>query len=1112
MHCRKLLALPLAVAVLVATSPAHAFSTRIHIVFANRVREALVLSGDGTIPLEMGSYHVQLPQQDADAIVAHPLEFRAGAIGPDSFVFVALTDGTHSIRNNPYGQCELLYEDAATPEERAYALGCFVHGSTDAVAHHFVNYFSGETWTNNPVAQGRASSWTNAIRHVLMEGRVQHSVFRTNPEVLDAASLALQFPDGFVLRNYYDPHSHLWPVLAIQATEKLDAARIAMPTATLYQQIQSASMAPVEYVELAPLVIDDLQARRVSLRAWAVDQIHQMQDPTTTDGSALRVGPGADGMLGTTDDTTACTASCASAYARYAVFVRMLLPRMDASGHVLPSAFDKVSDQLGMNLQQFLPALVATIENLVSALNAPIVADAGSPFEGVDAARVQMLFAPMTDWVTSTTTIDYDTLSRAVAPDWYTSISDHLRGLGINVSIGNILRLVFQPEIDAVRHAIQDFVITQARTYLTQLIDEVNMHRGAIDAEYVGRLAGSAPAGLGGTNALDHFFESGLFANGFNLASATLANHAIMVPPAGSDGITTGPASFDASYTVTWSQAVLCPYLRDAIFPLGYDVHGDLSVRNASGTYLAMNMDDSTVECEDGSLMSWASMPGPTSCTFVPLDQIISSSTHRGSPSRAFPPSHAAMPATCRGIVVPGLPMPPASDAGSASDGGRSDGAVADAGVAPPPSAGACGCVVAGGSAEPGWPALLGLAFLVALALRRRRRSALLALMVLASCGENTTTDASSAADAGGDSGSAIDVGTSSDSGLDTNASDTGPSPRQRLLRALGTSLWSATQSRTEGATPRTRVYEIQFRALDLLWTETRNPFGPARDRRMRSFTIDADGATVHSIVISPTGWTVPPDNGHHADWTIAVMPGSPRTLHLTDSSGHTEIFDEGAWPAPTDGLTAEVRVFPAAGTTDLALCNSGLGTIDRRALWDFARGRSADHVAGYDVVAGAHLREWNDNSTSTFGVTDIDGFDQNGGTLLSDTGNFMVRYRGVVHFPAGGALWARERDDTLRSWALWMFGGAGVGGTDTAALWLEVIGFRTIADATSDPNSITVTGGDVPVEVIVLRCAGSSSNPLDAEISVNGRASWAFVGDTSSSPAIDTTLFPPAL
>lgn len=1111
MNYRQLVAVPLALAVLAATSPAHAFSTRIHIVFSNRLREQLVLSGDGTIPLEMGRYHVQLPQADADAIVAHPLEFRAGAIGPDSFVFVALTDGTHAIRNNPYGQCELLYEDAATEEERAYALGCFVHGSTDAVAHHFVNYFSGETWTNNPVAQGRASSWLNAIRHILMESRIQRAVYAADPSTLDSASLSLQFPDGFVLRNYYDPSSHLWPVLAIQATEKLDVARAAMPGASLYAQIGAAHLAPVEYVELAPLVVADLQTRRADLRGTIEARIAELQDRSSVDGGTLRVGAGHDATLGTNDDTTFCVTSCPELYGEYWVLLRMLQPRMDASGHVLPSAFDKVSDRLGRNLQQFLPALVATIENLVTALNAPITGDGGDPFENVNAARVEVLFRPMTDWVTTTTAIDYDTISRAVAPDWYTRLSDEFRGLGIDISIGNILAMIFQPEIDAIRSAVEDYVIGQARMVLDELIMDVAMYRGSIGTEYDARLAASAPPGLGGDIALEHFFESGLYANGFNLAAATLANHDVMVPPAGTDGVDTGPASFDASYTVTWSQAVLCPYLRDAIFPLGYGVRADLSVRNAAGDFMATNTDDSNVECQDGDLAAWDPTPGPDSCTFVPLDELISSTAHRGSQSRAYPAEDSAMPPGCRSIVVPGLPEPPATpDAGTmpTSDGGTTT--HGDAGAPPPSGAGGCGCAAAGDERSGG----AGLAFLgIGLALIvLRRRAAMIALAALAvACSDPSPAGSDSAI---GTDSSVLDTGTIQHDAhggpLDTDVPriDAG-NPRRDLIAALGTSTWSATLTRTEGTTSRTRLYEMRFRATDLLWLEVRNPFGPALDRRERSFTVDADGAGIHSIVITPTGWPVPPDNGQRDDWTFEIVPGTPRMLRITDSIGNTEELTEGAVPAPTDGLTAEVRVFAAGGTTDAALCTSGIGSIDRRALWDFARGRSADHVVSYDVVAGAHLRQWRDGGTGRFGVTDIDGFDQNGGTLLSDTGNFMVRYTGVLHGTGASTIWAREINDSLDHWALFVFGGAGVGGTLTSALWLDVIGFTTISDATSDPNSLAVGSGDIPIEVIILRCAGASSEPLDAQLSFDGRSSWVLVGDAASAPAIDTTLFP---
>jgi hypothetical protein len=50
---RSALALGLS-ALFLLPAPAHAFSTRIHIDIANKVREALIDAGDGTIALKFG--------------------------------------------------------------------------------------------------------------------------------------------------------------------------------------------------------------------------------------------------------------------------------------------------------------------------------------------------------------------------------------------------------------------------------------------------------------------------------------------------------------------------------------------------------------------------------------------------------------------------------------------------------------------------------------------------------------------------------------------------------------------------------------------------------------------------------------------------------------------------------------------------------------------------------------------------------------------------------------------------------------------------------------------------------------------------------------------------
>src|SRR5205085_11269824 len=121
---------------------------------------------------------------------------------------------------------------------------------------------------------------------------------------------------------------------------------------------------------------------------------------------------------------------------------------------------------------------------------------------------------------------------------------------------------------------------------------------------------------------------------------------------------------------------------------------------------------------------------------------------------------------------------------------------------------------------------------------------------------------------------------------------------------------------------------------------------------------------------------------------------GSPRKLSIT-SAGKTETFNEQAWPKPTTGLTAFVNVFSATGKINDAFCGTGsFSSIDRAALWEFARGKSTEKPVGSDVVAGAKLLEWIDTSSGdNFAVTDVDGFRTLGGTDLSDQADFIARF-----------------------------------------------------------------------------------------------------------------------
>jgi hypothetical protein len=648
-------AVALGLAALTALPPnaAHAFSTRVHIMIANKVRDALVDAGDGSVPLRLGEHSVLLPQADVDALRDFPLAFRAGAVGPDNMVFPGMTDPSHALGQRPFEQCELLYQEAATPEERAYALGCFLHGSTDAVAHHYVNYMTGETFTLTPITSDRQQSLSNVVRHILAESAIQDAAVAQDPDAFAGSKLLHTIPIGFVLRAYLDTESPLWQMMAAHPKAAYDAAVQADPDASLGEIVASLDIAPADHLVLSPVYLGEVDGLIDAARADLVAKVAAMQDPNTPDGAELQVTPGDDGELGTYDDETDCAFTCPQLYATYFTYVGLLAPRYNAQNQPLPSAFDKIGEELRGELMGFHPAYMQTVANLSAKLNeAPNGMNGGF---GVTKEEVKELFSPMTQWADTLGTIDYDTLLYAILPDWYIDLQTAMQAVGIDIDLAPIVKAIFDPIVQPIKDAIQQAFIAQAQVFLEQLAAEIEALKEPVYAEYDARLAAAAHPDLGG-DALDHFYDSGLFAHSFNVAAAALAEHAAVLP-VGDDPYGVGPASFDASYTPAWMQAGRCEHLAPAVFPLGIDVKGALSVRDAGGDYPAQLAEDSPVECHDGALAMFTAAPSITACAIVKLDALLGAKL--GSVSRAYPPAFAADPGGCDDLVIPGLPEPP---------------------------------------------------------------------------------------------------------------------------------------------------------------------------------------------------------------------------------------------------------------------------------------------------------------------------------------------------------------------------------------------------------------------------------------------------------------------
>lgn len=189
----------------------------------------------------------------------------------------------------------------------------------------------------------------------------------------------------------------------------------------------------------------------------------------------------------------------------------------------------------------------------------------------------------------------------------------------------------------------------------------------------------------------------------------------------------------------------------------------------------------------------------------------------------------------------------------------------------------------------------------------------------------------------------------------------------------------------------------------------------------------------------------------------------------------------------------------------DKAFCTSGASGFSYGPLFDFARGKSAQTSLGQDLVGGAKLLKWRDaTGQNRFAVSDVPGFSDLGGTSLSDQANFLVHYQGVVRHP-GGAFQVREQNDVVED-GIWVFIGNNVG---TGTFFLEVHGF-IFPDGTADEPSTNLPAGDIPIEIIVARCAKQISD-IDAEIRLAG-GSYQLIGNAPTTPTVNDTLFPPAL
>lgn len=1096
----------LASTVMTATDDASAFSTRVHILFANKVRDAVV-AGNGTVELWQGGTSVTLLPEDREAIINEPEAFRAGAVGPDNIMFPGLTDPSHAIEQRPFEQCERLYQSAVLERERAYALGCFLHGASDAVGHHYVNFMTGETFTLNPITSSRAQSFDNVVRHIIAEDMIQDALAEQSPSEFSSARLGHEIPKGFVVRSYFDSSSPVYELLSYKAINRYNGFIEDNPSATLLDVVLGVQATPAEQLVLLPIYRDQIEATRDYLREYLFDEIATMQDFSSPEGSQLLILPGPDGVLGTSDDDADCSVSCAQAFVKYFVFVGLTEPRYDAGGNELPSAWDKVSDKFSGDLEGLSPAMVDVIENVSARLNQGLD-QGGIGISELDPADLEQDFDPLVAWAEDITTIDTMTIALAVSPQWLNDLEVFFQGFGLDVNVVEWVEAILEPVLQPIRDGIRAFVIEQAKEFVGDLVTQYKAQLAAIDAEYRSRLMAVRPEGASGDTFLDEFYASGLYGHTFNVMVVALADHRAILP-VGDDLVGIGPASFDCSHTPKWMQVGACPYLAEVVFPLGLEVNGLVSLRKDGENLMSSLEEDSPVECHDGSLSAFAAEPRPETCELVSLGELVLEK--EGTVSRGVPPELSPMSVQCQYLTIDGLPEPPEGAGGSGNGGGSTGSGDANGGGGEGAGEDGCDCRAAStGGGRSGALALV-LAGLLLLRLRRRVGPAVASVMVLSACSDDGATSSggaggasSSSSTSGGNGGDASAGGAPQGGGPGSGGEGPGSggaNAGDALEAELRGTVWNGLQDR-DG---KDRAYEISFHASERQFGEIRNPFGPARNLTYAEFEISPNGETM---------FAVDEISGEVSEWGIELVSSNPRTLRLSKPGG-LEVFTEGYWTVPETGLTAEVRVFPADGVVANAYCkaSSFQCEIDYDALFGFARGENVETPLESDIAGGVELLSW--YNVPNFTVTDVEGFgfDSLGGTLLSDQYNFVVRYTGWVEHP-GGALSMREQDDDVGEFSatgnggVWAFVGddTGVGGFDELFLGVNAFGF--CSEGSTDEPVVNVTGsGFVPIEIIMVRC-NTDGPPVDAEMKITS-GPWLYVGEQPTAPDVSLETFP---
>lgn len=741
---KKLIIVPVLAAAAAALVPetASAYSVKVHIHIANEIRDELVRNwnGEGCDPaadawcgepairlLGPGeeTRYVVLSQENARAIVDNPEYWRGGAIGPDNTVFPGMTDPSHAWHFAPFSQCQAMLDASADDAERAYALGCFLHGITDNNVHHVVNYFTGETFTLFPkdAAEGDELEFSllNVVRHMTVESKIQGALEEANPAAFETDKLVHRIAGDLYRRVYLSPDEEgrgLWHWFAGSLVErKNDALRAAqldgfdpnmhletsieeiresgqtieldgrvmdayiefLSTGGNVQVLEPGGLAPYHYVLLLPELVEDVKRLLDIAQAHGETKLDETLAEWQAEGE--------------------CSLSCPLLRTRKELYEH-LFAEMEGG----PSRFQQAVELKKAELDGVTLGYVEAVETLSNL----VVTKGASALTAQDIASA---LEPLDTAITEVTDFPYEVLF----PEWAVDVID---------SVGP-LRDFLQGTVRLITEEFKAHIVSRMEEYTTHLKEQLialtpsavtDLHEKARELRdiAVSQIDQARLDALGldlsdADAALENFSTSVLYMNSYNSVAGALANQEVVFSQAPTSFFGGGPVSFDASYQVGYTQLSVCDDLAKVFYPCGTS-----AIESLQGNYEACETLDIVspemephVECHDGSALEWADDPNPAQCVKREFEQVIGPEEgHLGSYTLAFPPELSDRGPECFSPIVPGI----TAEDGSFDDigGDALDDSGDDSG---------CGCT--SGNNTPGAAPLF---VLLAATLRRRRR------------------------------------------------------------------------------------------------------------------------------------------------------------------------------------------------------------------------------------------------------------------------------------------------------------------------------------------------------------------------------------------------------